>query len=183
MLFSRSGGGVIARLLTCLLLVNLAQAAWIPSGPSPDFIPTIFRRQSSTIKNDLRSQLSTNAAIWEASDGAAFQNAKTRWSDYGAPGVSAVVKCMTEQDIVKTIQYCNSKNRKWMVQNSGHGWSTLNHLQDLVIIKVDEMKMLNINSAKDAVTIGPGVNMGQLIQALQAQQRQTSMFLLSDKID
>ncbi|KAF8460541.1 hypothetical protein BDZ91DRAFT_851541 [Kalaharituber pfeilii] len=88
-----------------------------------------------------------SSAIIIPSDGQALFNAEmARWSDYENPGVSVVVKRLTEQDAVRTVQYCNQKGRRFLVQNSGHGWSTMSSIQDVALIKVNGMENINIDT-------------------------------------
>lgn len=54
----------------------------------------------------------------------------------------------------------------------------MSSLTDLIIIKVETMKKIVIDTVANTVVVGPGVKMGELITALFAQQRQTSKFLL-----
>lgn len=98
-----AGNGRFAQLVTCGLLLFTFLVA--PAAALPQDLSSIFKRQSSTLKNDLGWQLSGgSAAIIEPSDGMnKFNEAKSRWSDYGAPGVAAVVNAATEQDIIKTV--------------------------------------------------------------------------------
>lgn len=76
------------------------------------------------------------------------------------------------------MQYCNLQGKKFLIQNTGHGWSTMDTLQDLIIIRVDSMKEIAIDTNANTVVVGPGVDMGTLITALFAVQRQTSKLLI-----
>lgn len=50
----------------------------------------------------------------------------------------------------------------------------MDQYQDLYIIRIDSMNSISINTSANTVTIGAGVEMGELITALFNQQRQTS---------
>lgn len=103
-MLSRTGGhGLLAQVVACSLLFFTVFVA--PAAAMPRDFSWLVKRQSSTLKTELGPLLATGiAAIIEPSD-AQFINAKSRWSEYGAPGVSAVINATSEQDIVRAVSY------------------------------------------------------------------------------
>ncbi|TVY65609.1 FAD-linked oxidoreductase azaL [Lachnellula suecica] len=87
-----------------------------------------------------------------------------RWSDFDAPTPGAVVTVATEQDVLRTVQYCIALNIPFFAQNGGHGWSTtINLKQNGITINLAGIKAMSIDSAKSAVTFQGGALISDVV--------------------
>ncbi|KAI5808470.1 hypothetical protein DFH27DRAFT_539346 [Peziza echinospora] len=134
-------------------------------------------RAYSAVKVALAALVSggLNAVIEPADGQATFDSLKSRWSDWMNPGVATIVQAATEQDVVRTIQWANANNRTFFVQNTGHGWANFTSVKNAILIKVNTFKTISIDTTLNRATVGAGVEMGELIKALFAVQRQTTL--------
>ncbi|KAI1320504.1 FAD-binding domain-containing protein [Xylariaceae sp. FL0255] len=114
---------------------------------------------SSGLIQELGSQLSSGASI------SAGSSTAPRWSDYAAPEPGYTVTVAEEQDVVKTIQYCNEKGINFLAQSGAHSSPTTFHIgsNDIVI----NLRGINFTTvgADGTMNVGAGALNSDIIEA------------------
>ncbi|CAG9948945.1 unnamed protein product [Clonostachys rosea f. rosea IK726] len=128
---------------------------------------------SLQIAADLKPRLSPGAGVVLADD-EEFATLVSRWREYHAPTVAAVVQVTTESDIQQTVRYANEKNIAFFGRAGGHGATeALAKAHDA--IQVDLRKLNHIEIAEDGKTakIGGGASVKEVVDALGKAGKRT----------
>lgn len=84
-------------------LLAIAGVIGLSSATLQDSSNSIFKRTDPII-TDLGPRLSSGASIILPSDASLFKNLTARYSEYFAPGITAVIKVATEADIPAVVR-------------------------------------------------------------------------------
>ena len=141
--------------------------------------------QSCQIDRGLGPKLSKQASIVHTS------SAIPRWSDYEAPDPGTVVNVATENDVLVTVrtvtpfscchcfadkmqvQYCISKNIRFLAQNGGNGWSTTFNIgKNDLVINLRGIRQITFNTAKTEVALQGGALVSEVVDAAYANGAQ-----------
>ncbi|KAI0915159.1 FAD-binding domain-containing protein [Ustulina deusta] len=128
---------------------------------------------SLQIAAELRSRLSPSADIFGPSD-EEFPGLVSRWREYHAPTVAAVVQVVTESDIQEAVRYANENNMAFFGRAGGHGATEAMALAQNAL-QIDFRKMNYVNVAEDGKTakIGGGATVKQVVDALDEAGKRT----------
>ncbi|KAI1270443.1 FAD-binding domain-containing protein [Xylariaceae sp. FL1019] len=112
------------------------------------------------IVEDLGPQLSSGASITSGNLTA------PRWSDYAAPAPGYTVTVAEEQDVVKTVQYCNEKGINFLTQSGAHSSPTTFHIgSDDIVINVRAINFTTVSSDGTTMHVGAGALNSDIIEA------------------
>ncbi|OJJ46860.1 hypothetical protein ASPZODRAFT_131756 [Penicilliopsis zonata CBS 506.65] len=125
------------------------------------------------ITSILQPKLSQNARIILLDD-TAFTDSISRWSKFGAPGVSAVVQVVTENDVAETIKYANTHGIPFFAKSGGHGSITsLGQIRDGIEIWMDQLDSVTVSPDGNTATFGGGVLSKKVSHTLWEVGKQT----------
>ncbi|KAI0503112.1 FAD-binding domain-containing protein [Xylaria bambusicola] len=128
---------------------------------------------TSQIASELKPRLSPTAGIFGPGD-EEFTGLISRWREYHAPTVAAVVQVATEGDIQEAVRYANQNGIPFFARSGGHGGTEAMALaQDA--LQIDFRKMNYVNVAEDGQTakIGGGANVKEVVDALTEAGKRT----------
>ncbi|KAJ2997448.1 hypothetical protein NUW58_g649 [Xylaria curta] len=96
-----------------------------------------------------------------------FENATKRWSIYKAPKFGLSLSPTDEKQVAEIVKVATANKIPFLATGSRHGYAaSLGKLQNGLSIDLSEMKMLEIDTLAQTVTIGPGVKIGDLISGI-----------------
>ncbi|KAI0381522.1 FAD-binding domain-containing protein [Hypomontagnella monticulosa] len=115
----------------------------------------------ATIDSDLKPLLSKGASISHD------LSVAPRWSEFNPPQPGTIVSVATEDDVAKTVQYCNKKKIPFLAQNGGHGWIDSWHLgKNGVVINLRGLNSVTVSEDKTKAYIGGGAAVKEVIDAV-----------------
>ncbi|KAK2589605.1 hypothetical protein QQS21_012714 [Conoideocrella luteorostrata] len=128
---------------------------------------------SLQIAAELKPRLSPGVNVVVPGD-KEFLGLVSRWREYHAPTVAALVQVATERDIQETVRYANGKNMAFFGRAGGHGATEAMALAQNAI-QIDFRNMSNVTVAEDGKTakIGGGANVKQVVDALAEAGKRT----------
>ncbi|KAJ3540529.1 hypothetical protein NM208_g5025 [Fusarium decemcellulare] len=122
-----------------------------------------YPSEPPNIVEDLGSVLSEGASVTTNISSA------PRWSDYHVPRPGYIVQVAEEEDVAKTVEYCNKHEIKFLAQSGAHGWARTFDIGDNdVVIDLTGLNSITFNEARDLVTIGGGTLNGDWVDAAYA---------------
>ncbi|KAK0634890.1 hypothetical protein B0T17DRAFT_514654 [Bombardia bombarda] len=96
-----------------------------------------------------------------------FANVTERWTVFAPPMYSAAISPATEEDVVKTVKLAAKYNISFLATGAGHGYgTTLGKLQNGLDIDLSQFKSISVNQSAGTVTVGGGVRMRDVIDAV-----------------
>ncbi|SPJ74581.1 related to oxidoreductase [Fusarium torulosum] len=123
--------------------------------------------------SQLGKKLSKSAKIY-CPGSAEFEKATTRWSVLEAPKVNIVVVPGTEEDVIKTVKYANSKDLPFLAYNTAHGAiTTLGRMDHGVEIYLNQLNKIEVAADGKTATIGGGTQSKKVTDTLWAANKQT----------
>ncbi|KAI1777235.1 hypothetical protein F4818DRAFT_341465 [Hypoxylon cercidicola] len=122
---------------------------------------------------DLGPKLSPEASILLPGD-AEFANLTSRWREWHAPNIAAVVEVATEADVQQTVRYANERGIPFIARSGGHG-ATEALASALNAIQIDFRRLNQVKISEDGstVTIGGGARVKELVDTLTESGKQT----------
>ncbi|KAH7324814.1 hypothetical protein B0I35DRAFT_348933 [Stachybotrys elegans] len=156
---------------------------WARPGrfPAPSVITkfcvlaSLFIGQTMSLKltDDLKPHLSAKAKVYIPSD-EEFPALVSRWREYHAPTVAALVQVETEKDIQESIRYANKHNVAFFGRAGGHGATEAMGLAQNAL-QIDFRKMNYVKIAPDgkSAKIGGGATVKDVVDTLEAQGKRT----------
>ncbi|KAI0397925.1 FAD-binding domain-containing protein [Xylariaceae sp. FL0594] len=128
---------------------------------------------SLSIAQELKLRLSPDAAAFCPQD-AQFPSLVSRWREWHAPTVAAIVQVVTERDIQESVRFANEKNMPFFVRSGGHGATeALGLAKDALQIDVRKMSYVRVAEDGKSATIGGGASAKQVVDALEAVGKRT----------
>ncbi|KAH9905587.1 FAD-binding domain-containing protein [Xylariomycetidae sp. FL2044] len=121
---------------------------------------------SFDIAAELGARLSPGAAVLVPGNDA-FASLVSRWREWHAPTVAALVQVATEADVQETIRFSNEHSLAFFGRSGGHGGTEAMALAT-DSVQIDFRKMNHVDLAEDGKTarIGGGINVKQVVEAL-----------------
>lgn len=92
---------------------------------------------------------------------------------------SLVIRCLNEQDVIKTINFVRTHNLLLSVKGGGHNSSGFALNDKGVVLDLSQMDNIEVSSKKKTVKVGPGARWGQLDQATQEYGLATTGAIIS----
>ncbi|KAL7625213.1 hypothetical protein AAE478_004428 [Parahypoxylon ruwenzoriense] len=136
---------------------------------SPDFSAlklvriAVFLAIACPVMSCKRVEWPSDVAVFYP-DSDTFTDATERWSIYEAPTFDSAVRPASEQEVAKIVKIAKSSNIPFLATGGRHGYGTsLGLLENGLAIDLSKFKTLNIDTATETVTIGPGVKIKELI--------------------
>ncbi|RPB10764.1 FAD-binding domain-containing protein [Morchella conica CCBAS932] len=128
----------------------------------------------NSIRTDLGPRLSPNATIALRCDNSTlFKELTYRYSTVH-PQLTAFVSVGAGEDVGEIIKYALETDHQVLAGNRRHGWSeSLNRIKDAIMIDISTLLDIDIDTAGNTVTVGGGVNIGEIMAALQAVGKET----------
>ncbi|KAI5837100.1 hypothetical protein DFP73DRAFT_569399 [Morchella snyderi] len=129
-----------------------------------------------SIRSGLGPRLSPDATIALKCDNSTlFKELTYRYSIQTHPNLIAFVSVGTGEDVGEIIKYALETDHQVLAGNRRHGWSeSLNRVKDAIMIDISTLLDIDIDTAGNTVTVGGGVNVGEIMAALQAVGKETS---------
>jgi hypothetical protein len=140
---------------------------------------------------DLSSKLSQNASIVFPHD-PDFSGLVSRWRDWHAPQVGAVVTAFTESDVQEAVRiitgimvssdmgqarYANQNRIPFLARSGGHGATeALQLAKDVLVIDIRGMNDIEIAQEGNYATISGGASVKKVVNELWAADKQTGKF-------
>ncbi|OBS25095.1 hypothetical protein FPOA_05630 [Fusarium poae] len=122
---------------------------------------------------DLSSKLSPNASIVFSQD-PEFGGLVSRWRDWHAPQVGAVVTAFTETDVQEAVRYANQNRIPFLARSGGHGATeALQLAKDVLVVDIRGMNDIKIAESGNHATIGGGASVKKVVNELWASKKQT----------
>ncbi|KAM0342572.1 hypothetical protein ACHAPU_009425 [Fusarium lateritium] len=153
-----------------------AGAAWALNRTSPQKLLSRLGLASLVAQNtwpELSSKLSSQASI-VLPDDPSFGGLVSRWRDWHAPQVGAVVTAFTESDVQETIRYANQHSIPFLARSGGHGATEALHLaKDVIIVDIRGQDSVEIAADGQSATIGGGASVKKVVDHLWAAGKQT----------
>ncbi|KAI0556212.1 FAD-binding domain-containing protein [Xylaria curta] len=128
---------------------------------------------SLSIAQELKARLSPTADV-VGPGSERFASLTSRWREYHAPTVAAVVQVATEGDIQQSVRYANEHNMAFFGRAGGHGATEAMGLAQNAL-QIDFRKMSYVDIAADgkSAKIGGGATVKQVVAALEAVGKRT----------
>ncbi|KAI1073599.1 hypothetical protein F5B20DRAFT_574658 [Whalleya microplaca] len=121
----------------------------------------------------LEDRLSPGAAIVLPGNGK-FANLTSRWREWHAPTIAAVVQAATEGDIQQTIRYANEHGVPFVARSGGHGATeALAAAKDAIQIDLRNLNAVTLSEDGRSAIIGGGATVKQVVEALGNSGKQT----------
>lgn len=92
---------------------------------------------------------------------------------------SLVIRCLNEQDVIKTINFVRTQNLLLSVKGGGHNSSGFALNDKGVVLDLSQMDNIEVSPKKKTVAVGPGVRWGELDQATQEYGLATTGAIIS----
>ncbi|RGP81257.1 hypothetical protein FLONG3_639 [Fusarium longipes] len=122
---------------------------------------------------ELSSKLSLNASVVFPTD-PEFGGLVSRWRDWHAPQVGAVVTAFTESDVQEAVRYANKNGIPFLARSGGHGATeALQFANDVMVVDIRGMNHVKITQDGDWATIGGGASVKKVVNELWASKKQT----------
>ncbi|KAI5926546.1 hypothetical protein F4810DRAFT_707635 [Camillea tinctor] len=122
---------------------------------------------TDNIAADLGPLLSPQASIVLPGD-ATFSNLVSRWREYEASTISAVVQVSTEADVQQTVRYSLEHDIPFMARAGGHGATeTLATAKNPIQIDFRSLNQVKLSKDGTAATIGGGATVKQVVSTLE----------------
>lgn len=128
----------------------------------------------SNIRPDLGPRLSPNATIVLKCDNTTlFEELTYRYATVH-PHITAVVSVGEGDDVGEIIKYALETGHEVLAGSRLHGWSeSLNRVKNAIMIDISTLVDIDIDTPENTVTVGGGVNVGEIMAALQAVGKET----------
>ncbi|KAI1817220.1 FAD-binding domain-containing protein [Poronia punctata] len=116
---------------------------------------------TNDIFNELGPKLSAGATISTGNSSA------PRWSEYAAPRPGYTVNVAEEEDVAKTVKYCNSKGIDFLAQSGAHSSPTTFHLdgENDIVINLRGLDFVEVSEDKSEMLVGGGALNSDIIEA------------------
>ncbi|KAI1382420.1 hypothetical protein F4677DRAFT_401876 [Hypoxylon crocopeplum] len=157
--------------------IIVAGAAYALNYISPQMVLTKFGLASLIASNvsflgDLGPKLSPGAAVVLPGD-PNFSNLTSRWREWHAPNIAAVVQAVTEGDVQQTVRYANEHDIPFVARSGGHGATeALGHAKDAIQIDFRGLNQVKVSEDGNTATIGGGTTVKTLVGALMDSGKQ-----------
>ncbi|KAI0165178.1 hypothetical protein GGR52DRAFT_97996 [Hypoxylon sp. FL1284] len=129
----------------------------------------------ANIAADLGPLLSAQASIVVPGD-ATFANLTSRWREYHAPSISAVVQVAVEADVQETpqVRYADKLNIPFIARAGGHGATdSLGAAKHAIQIDFRGMNQIKLSEDGTSATIGGGADVKQVVSTLEGLGKRT----------
>ncbi|KAI0854095.1 hypothetical protein F5Y00DRAFT_222271 [Daldinia vernicosa] len=122
--------------------------------------------KSINLQADLGPRLSPSASI-ALPDDANFANLTSRWREWHAPTIAAVVQVATEGDVQQAVRFANEHGLPFIARSGGHG-ATEAMASAKDAIQIDFRKLSHVKLSEDGKTaiIGGGATVKGVVEAL-----------------
>ncbi|KAI2621293.1 hypothetical protein GGR54DRAFT_96721 [Hypoxylon sp. NC1633] len=111
--------------------------------------------------------LSTDAAIYLASDTNYTALAAQRWTDYAAPSYVATIKPATVEDVQNIVKIASSHEIPFLATGGGHGVSIqIADLRDGIQIDLSKFNTVEFDDSTELLTVGGAAKFSQVIDAV-----------------
>ncbi|KAI1459380.1 hypothetical protein F4805DRAFT_473318 [Annulohypoxylon moriforme] len=125
------------------------------------------------IAADLGPLLSPQASIVLPGE-ATFANLTSRWREYRAPNISAVVQAATEADVQKTVRYSVERDIPFIARAGGHGATeSLASAKNAIQIDFRSLNQVKLSEDGTTTTIGGGATVKQVVSTLEDLGKRT----------
>ncbi|KAF6792710.1 hypothetical protein CSOJ01_14089 [Colletotrichum sojae] len=159
--------------------VVAAGVAWaLNKAPSSQKVLTrlglsFLATQTAVPWSDLSAQLSPQASIVLPEE-PSFAGHVSRWREWHAPDVGAVVNVFTESDVQATIRFANERGLPFLARSGGHGATeSLHAAKDVVVVDLRGRNEVRVNADGRTATIGGGANVKKVVNELWSAGKQT----------
>ncbi|KAI1811582.1 hypothetical protein GGS20DRAFT_92611 [Poronia punctata] len=147
------------------LLVYLAPLYVLAQQPSCDISGI------GGILASLGPKLSAQAAIILPGDGE-FDSLTSRWREYEAPCIAAVVQAATESDVQQTVRYASENNYPFVARAGGHGATeALSEAKNAIQIDLRSLDYVELSEDGTTAIIGGGANIRDTVSTLTALKK------------
>ncbi|KAI1124475.1 hypothetical protein F5Y10DRAFT_249357 [Nemania abortiva] len=128
---------------------------------------------NTSIFNDLIPLLSPQATV-ALRDSLDYANLTSRWREWHAPDIAAVVEVATEEDVQQTVRFAGKFDIPFVARAGGHGATdSLANAKNAIQIDFRKMNHVKLNEDGKTVRIGGGVTSKQVIDGLEAVGKRT----------
>lgn len=94
-----------------------------------------------------------------------YDQQRRPWLDVIDQHPWAIVNARTTKDIVETIRFARERKVPLAVQNTGHG--IVRACDSGILLRLSEMKAIQVDEAAQTATVEPGVVSGELLDAIE----------------
>ncbi|KAI3335133.1 hypothetical protein F4824DRAFT_166970 [Ustulina deusta] len=137
-------------------------------------IPVLATDVSTTMAGNtavfanLRPLLSSAATLVVHGD-SEFANLTSRWREWHAPNIAAVVQVANENDVQQIVRFADKFNIPFVARAGGHGATeALAHAKNAIQVDFRKLNHVKLNENGETATIGGGATMKQVIDGLEA---------------
>ncbi|KAL7622063.1 hypothetical protein AAE478_007564 [Parahypoxylon ruwenzoriense] len=125
-----------------------------------------------SLSTNLAPTLSPGASIVLPGD-ANFANLTSRWREWHAPNIAAVVRAATEADVQQTVRYANEHGMPFIARSGGHGATeALASAENAIQIDFRSMNEVRVSKDGKSATIGGGATVKDVVGALIGRGKQ-----------
>ncbi|KAF9877024.1 hypothetical protein CkaCkLH20_05290 [Colletotrichum karsti] len=136
-------------------------------------LASLVAQNITTSWPELSQKLSSRASIVFPND-PDFGGSVSRWREWHAPEVGAVVNVFTENDIQETIRYANEHGMPFLARSGGHGATeALNTAKNVIMIDLHGWDEVKIAEDGRSATIGGGAKVKKVVDHLWEAGKQT----------
>ncbi|KAI1418448.1 hypothetical protein F5Y13DRAFT_149192 [Hypoxylon sp. FL1857] len=151
-------------LLRCISSINIL---------ARESLPIVGMTDNINIVADLGPLLSPQASIVLPGD-AAFANITSRWREYQAPDISAVVQVAAEADVQQTVRYAEKHNIPFIARAGGHGATqSLGAAKHAIQIDLRALNQTKLSNDGTTASIGGGANVKEVVSTLEGLGKRT----------
>ncbi|KAJ8121968.1 hypothetical protein ONZ43_g1715 [Nemania bipapillata] len=121
----------------------------------------------------LRPLLSPEATVALRGDDN-FASLASRWREWHAPDLAAVVEVATEEDVQQVVRFAREFDMPFVARAGGHGATeALANAKNAIQIDFRKMNYVTLNEGGKTARLGGGVNVKQVIDGLEAVGKRT----------
>ncbi len=98
-----------------------------------------------------------------------YTQARTNWNPFPAFFPKTIVFAQNTLDVVHAVDWARKNNVSFRLRSGRHGLTNWSLLNNGLVIDVSNMDQIHIDEEKGTVTVGPGVTVGDMDEALLAK--------------
>ncbi|KAI1151267.1 hypothetical protein F4825DRAFT_423542 [Nemania diffusa] len=122
---------------------------------------------------ELRPLLSPDATV-VLRDDSNFASLTSRWREWHAPEIAAVVEVVTEKDVQEVVRFAMKLDIPFIARAGGHGATeALANAKNAIQIDFRKMNHVKLNEGGKTAIIGGGATVKQVIDGLEAVGKRT----------
>ncbi|RYP52809.1 hypothetical protein DL768_002058 [Monosporascus sp. mg162] len=124
------------------------------------------------ISGELGPRLSSGASLVLPGD-ATFANLTSRWREWHAPEIAAVVQAAVEGDVQVAVRYANEHGMPFIARSGGHGATeALASAKGAIQIDFRNLNQVKVSQDGSSATIGGGATVKQVVGTLMGLGKQ-----------